>query len=208
MTQKSKVRKVINIITSVILVLLIAIVVFVFIARISGESPSIFGYHVFRVTSSSMEPTLMVNDVILVKETPANEIKNGDIVTYLSEQGQLKGEMITHRVIEEPYNTNGEYYYQTQGDAKGATPDPIISYSQIEGKYVRTLPVIDKLYTFFLSPGGLIAFIGVIILLFGYEMISLIVTYRRIDEHDDDYYEPKAKKEAKKRKKPKKTHFK
>lgn len=193
-------RKVINILSTILLILLILLVIFLFIMRITGNSPSIFGYHVFRVSSGSMEPVLVKGDVILVKAVPADQISKNDIITYKSREGQMEGEMITHRVVTEPKVVEGTYYFQTQGDAEGASLDPIVSFEQVEGKYVRKVPLIDKLYSFFLTPYGLITFIFIIILLFGYEMISLILTYRSIDIKDDDYYEPKPKKKSKKRK--------
>lgn len=195
------VRKVINVFTTVLLIVLIVIVILLFAARLSGNSPSLFGYHVFRVSSGSMEPTLMTGDVILVKETPADDIEKGDIVTYRSTQGQMEGHEITHRVVAEPEIKDGTVYFQTQGDLDGAALDPRITYEQIIGKYVKKLPIIDKIYSFFFTPYGLIIFVFVIIALFGYEIISLFLSYKNIDEPDDDYYEPKNKKPSKKRKK-------
>ena len=194
-------RKVINIITTVLLVLLIILVIFVFICRITGNAPSIFGYHVFRVQTDSMMPTLNVGDVIIVKSTPAEEIEVGDIITYRVISGSLEGQTITHRVVQEPELREGMYYFRTKGDREGAVEDEEVPYDRVEGKYLRTVPVFDKVYTFFLSPAGLITFIAVIMVLFGYEMISLIVSYKSVSVHDDDYYEPKPKKPSKKRRK-------
>lgn len=194
-------KKIVNIATTILLVLLVLIVILVFISRVNGQSPSIFGFHIFRVSSDSMVPALEVREVILVKEVPVEEIHVGDIITYNGTQGELNGKTITHRVVKEPVLTNGEYHLTTKGDKEGAVADPEITYDQVEGKYVTSLPIIDKLYTFFLSPGGLICFVAIIVILFGYEMISLIMSYRAIDEKDDDYYEPKPKKPSRKRKK-------
>ena len=195
------VRKIFNIITTVILILLVALVVFIFITRMSGQTPSIFGYSVFRVQTDSMTPTLNVGDVILVKECEPEDVKLGDIVTYAVTTGRLSGQTITHRVAEEPVERNGVYYYRTKGDKAGAALDEEFSYDVLKGKYVRTLPFLNKLYGFFLSPAGLINFIAVIIVLFGYEMISLIVSYKASGEKDDDYYAPQNRKPKKKRKK-------
>ena len=199
-------RKIINALSTVVLIFLVTIVVMVFVSRMNGQSPSVFGLTFFRVQTDSMEPTLMVGDVILDKKAKAEEISVGDIVTYKCLQGELSGQTITHRVVKGPDLKDGVYYFTTQGDKKGSVPDVEISYDQIEGKFERKLQIIGKLYNFFLSPAGLIVFIGIIMVLFGYEMISLILTYKSADEHDDNYYEPKAKKPSTKRKKTKKTH--
>ena len=203
MKKKLTFRRVLNIISTIFLIIIIGLVIFLFIIRITGNVPSIFGYSVYRVRSDSMTPTLEVNDVILDRKVAPEDIEKGDIITYLCEVGEMKGQTITHRVVEDPVIDGGIYYYQTQGDKVGATPDAKISYSQVLGEYVSKIPWIDKLYTFFLSPYGLVTFILIIMVLFGYEMISLIISYKSLDEHDDDYYKPMPKKPSKKRKKKK-----
>ena len=195
------VRKIFNIVTTVVLIALVALVIFVFITRMSGNTPTIFGYTVFRVQTDSMTPTLKVGDVILVKECKPEDVKPGDIITYKVTTGSLAGQTITHRVAEEPVERDGVYYYRTKGDKAGASMDDEISYEVLKGKYVRTIPFVNKFYEFFLSPAGLITFIGIIIALFGYEMISLILSYKAAGEKDEDYYAPPNRKPKKKRKK-------
>lgn len=201
------VRKVINVISTIILIFLIIVVIALFIIRATGKTPSIFGYQVLRVTTGSMEPALKIGDVILIKDTPVEDIHEGDIISYESRSGDLRGKIITHRVTEEPVNMGGTYILQTQGDIEGSAPDPKIEYGQVKGKFLHKLEFIDKFYSFFFTPYGIIIFVFVIVALFGYEIISLIISYKTLDEKDEEYYEPKPKKESKKRKKPKKTHL-
>lgn len=201
MKRKMTFRRILNIFTTVLLIISIAVVVFVFITRITGHVPSVFGYSVYHVQTNSMEPTLQVGDVILDKKVAAEDIHKDDIITFDCLSGELAGQTITHRVVTEPEYKGGVYYYQTQGDKPGAALDEKITYDQVEGVYLTKIPLLGKLYTFFLSPYGLIVFILIILVLFGYEMISLVVSYKSLDEKDDDYYEPKPKKPRKKRKK-------
>ncbi|MBQ0098729.1 MAG: signal peptidase I [Oscillospiraceae bacterium] len=190
-------KKVLNVIATIFLVLLVIIVIFVFVVRISGDTPNVFGYQVFRVSSGSMEPTLKVGDVILVKRTEPSLIKNGDIITYKGAEGDFRDKIITHKVVEEPViNEYGEYVFQTCGIAKGAIPDPKIKGNQILGVYISTIPLLNYLYSFFLTDYGLVAFIGLIVVLFAYEMISLILSYRHLDEYvaeDDEEETPEEK---------------
>lgn len=200
MKKGNKIRKVFNILCTVLLVALIILVVVIFIMRITGNVPKVFGYSVFRVQTDSMTPTLQVGDVIIVKDVAADQIHQDDIITFKCLSGELAGQSITHRVVTEPECRSGTYYFQTQGDRAGAPLDDVISYDQIEGKYIGKITWLNKVYSFFLSPYGLISFILLIIVLFGYEMIRLVVSYKSFDEKDDDYYEPKPKKQSKKRK--------
>lgn len=187
-------KKILNVLTTVLLVVLVLAVLFFFVSRIMGETPSLFGNYIFRVSSDSMEPTLMVGDVILVQSADAEDIEKGDIVTYKSQSGSMYGREVTHRVVTEPEIKNGTYYYQTQGDAAGAPLDKKITYDQIQGKYVRKLTLIGKFFNFISKPIGVIIFIGVIILLFGYELISLIVSNKAIDEIGEDKKKKRSKK--------------
>ncbi len=179
-------KKILSILGTILLVILLAVVVVMFNARLSGEAPSVFGYQVFRVSSGSMEPELMIGDVILIKEAEPQDIQKGDIVTYKGEEGDLDDKFITHKVIEDPQLVDGRYVFHTQGIYEGAVPDPDWYEDQLLGEFVCKIPFIDSVYSFFLKPYGLITFVLVIIVLFGYELIALILSYHTLDEIDDE----------------------
>lgn len=179
------IKKIMNVLSVALLVILVLAVMFFFASRIMGEVPSVFGNYIFRVSSDSMEPTLKVGDVILVRSEAAEDIHKDDIITYKSKDGSMYGREVTHRVVTEPEEKNGTYYYQTQGDAPNAPLDKKITYDQIQGKYVRTLTLFGKVFNFFTTPTGIIVFIGIIIVLFGYEMIALFASSKKLDETDD-----------------------
>ena len=195
------VRKVLNIIGTVILIILIIIVVVVFYARATNHVPELFGFQLFRVSSGSMSPNLEIGDVILSHRVPISDIHEGDIITYTGETGDLKGKLITHMVIKEPsLASDGGYVLQTQGTAEGTVPDEPIKDDQIIGKYIRRMSFLNGIYSFFITPKGLIVFIAIIIILFAYEMISLIISYKSLDQVEDalsDESKDKAKRKNK-----------
>lgn len=178
-------RKIVHAISVVFFVILILVVLYSLTARIMGETPSVFGYYFFRVSSDSMEPTLMVGDVILVHSANAEDIQKDDIITFKSKEGSMYGREVTHRVVLDPVVKNDKYYYQTQGDAPGAPLDKMITYDQVEGKFIRKLVVVGKILNFFYTPTGIIVLIGVIVLLFASEMIPLFFTSKKLDETDE-----------------------
>ena len=179
-------KKIFNIISTIILIVLIIIVIFIFYTRATGNVPEIFGYHVYRVSSGSMAPALQIGDVILSHKVDPADIHTGDIITYMGTEGDYEDKLITHEVISEPTYENGHYVIHTQGILQGSSPDPPITDEQVKGRLVTKLTFLNALYTFFLSPYGLLTFILIIIILFGYELVSLIVSYKRIDEGTDD----------------------
>lgn len=80
MKAKKIFSKIMNIFSTIILIILVAVVVVVVVLRVSGNTPNFFGYMIFRVSTGSMEPQLMVGDVILSKTVDnITDIKEGDV---------------------------------------------------------------------------------------------------------------------------------
>ena len=175
---KSKAFKIINkiknILLTVILVLLVIVVVASVFIKATGNTPSIGGYMLFRVATGSMEPEIMIGDVILVKEpSDYSAIAVGDVVTYESRSGVTAGRPVTHKVIKAPYEDNGEWYLQTQGIANDI-PDEEINAEQLLGVMVVKIPFLKELYSFFLTPWGLLTIIALIIIAFAGEFINVV----------------------------------
>ena len=163
-----------NIICWVLIVCLALLLVMMLYTRIKGEVPSVFGYSILRVSSGSMEPELMVGDVILDKNIDdVQSIRIDDIVTYKG-SGETDGLLITHKVIKAPYKADdGTYYLQTKGIAN-EIPDNEISVDRVVSVMVCKIPQLDALYNLFLSPCGLVIFIALIILIFFDELVAFI----------------------------------
>lgn len=80
------------------------------------------------IATGSMEKTLMVGDVAILKKCTANDLEVGDIVQY-----QRDGYTVIHRVISK-YTEKGKVYFITKGDNnKDPDKDPV-DESQIIAK--------------------------------------------------------------------------
>lgn len=107
----------------------------------SGNVPYIFGYRVLQVISHSMEPTIEGETCIIIKKVDQEDIKVGDIITFLSEEGQIRGYLNTHRVNEIVQDAeSGETLYITKGDAYDYVDNLPVEYEQVAGRYVGELP--------------------------------------------------------------------
>jgi len=92
----------------------------IWLSRLQGETPSLFGYQVYVVQTGSMDPTLPIGSAILVKQlTDDYQLKVGDVITY-----NHNDSVITHRIVETVTGEDGILRYQTKGDNPENSPDP------------------------------------------------------------------------------------
>ncbi len=179
-TVKNVFRIIKNVLFAVILTFLMSVVVLTFITKISGKTPFVFGYSLQRVSSESMKPTLEVGDIILCKQCDPMTLKNGDIITYEGKKGQFRDKLVTHRVIKEPYEENGEYMLLTKGD-DNPDEDSAISVNDVVGIYTGKADILRPLFEFFVTPWGLLVMIALIILAFLEDIIIFVKALLGID---------------------------
>lgn len=167
-------RVVKNVVCWTLIVVLVFAVITFLLTRVSGGTPSVFGYTVQRVSTGSMEPELMVGDVILSKEVDdVMALEVGDIITFKGGSQFGNDVNVTHRVVVAPQEENGVIMLQTKGDANDVADNPI-SFDRVQSKYIRTVGFLTKLYSVFLSPWGLIIFIVLLLFIFFDELINII----------------------------------
>lgn len=114
----------------------------------------LFGYTIFSVATGSMQPTLDINDVIIIKIT--DDIKVGDIITFRQDD-----DFITHRVI-----SNNKDTFVTKGDYNNTSDNPI-DLDKVVGKLVCKIPSVGVVGDILLTPK---VFISLIITLFFFSL--------------------------------------
>ncbi len=124
-------KKVIKWIVNIFTYILFAVLILVIYGKATvvftnNTYPNYFGYTFFEVASGSMEPTLYVSDVILVKITKDN-LKENDIIAYNGDNS-----IITHRII---FMDND--MLTVKGDNNNTIDRPI-NREQVIGKVVKT----------------------------------------------------------------------
>ena len=178
--KRPKIKKTLNVLRviknivcwTLIVVLAFSVITFL-LTRFTGGTPSLFGYTIQRVVSGSMEPELHVGDVILGKKVDdIGAVEEGDVITFQGGES-FSFQRVTHRVVVAPHVENGEIILTTKGDANNVADSPITA-DRVESKFVRKLSFLATLYTLFLSPWGLIIFIGLLLLVFFDELLNII----------------------------------
>lgn len=121
-----------KIIKNIVQVLLTMMMIIVFLLTVLKFA----GYYPYCVLSSSMEPTLQIGDLILVKDEKTKNLKVGDIVTYYGQQNQI----VTHRIVEVQ-----ETEYITKGDHNKDVDITSLHNQQIIGKVIVAIPYLGYL---------------------------------------------------------------
>ncbi len=171
----SKILKWIGRIFTFLLILILGFNVYIIVMRscFNVKMPTVFGFSNAIVLTGSMEPTIHVNDMIIVK---SQDVYNeGDIVTYIPENN---GTPVTHRIIEKRDNI-----FITQGDANN-TADPGIKAEQVVGRVVLTIPFVGSIVALLTTPLGLMIFIIIGIAVFG--LVRLIETVKNKKQTPDE----------------------
>lgn len=172
---------------SILVVVLFITLIITLISRLSGKTPEMFGISLLRISSNSMEPELMVGDIILIKNTDIEQIEAGDIISYLGEKSSYAGKVITHKVIESPTfsEDDGVYYLTTAGISEGAHADPEIKHTQVLGKLVCVVPLLGWVYNLFTTWYGFLFFILIVLFAFSSEIINIIKILKYHDYGED-----------------------
>ena len=124
-------NRIANIIVAVITALVLAFSIYVMVCASRGKAVNVFGKSLLRVVTGSMEPSIHVGDYILVEKTDTNSLSEGDIISFYSEQSDISGMLVTHRIVSR--NEDGSYI--TKGDANSVSDTVSVPQENIVGKY-------------------------------------------------------------------------
>ncbi len=160
--QKEKRHKVQRIIAFPIIIVILTLVFYIgYLKVIKKENDiNILGFRQYMVATGSMEPKYNVGDMIIIRETPEEKIKIGDIINYISENGT---DTITHRVVD-IIEKDGQTYYKTKGDNNNSEDSELVNYSQVKGTLVFKIGKLGTIMTKLLTGTGIIILFAVIIL--------------------------------------------
>lgn len=112
-----------------------------------GKVPYVFGHRILQVITDSMQPTIPSHTCIIIRQIDQEDIKVGDIITFVSESPDIRGFLNTHRVHEiKEDEESGETLYITIGDASDEVDPYPVQYEQIAGEYVGELPFGELLF--------------------------------------------------------------
>ncbi len=112
-------------------------------------------FSLYSIISPSMHPTIKVYDIIIDKKVSSpTDIKEGDIITFLSTSSYSQGLTVTHRVIDIRQTEDGSYEYLTKGDNNMSPDAAYAPYQNVLGKVIFRVPQFGRVQDFLANKHG------------------------------------------------------
>ena len=198
------IKKIFFAIIDIISVLIIAAAIFVLcivLMTTPGKPPQIMGYTALRITTGSMAPTYGIDTMVIVKDTKASEIQEGDVISFYSTDPSLDGAVNTHRVVE-VHEENGARTFVTKGDKNNVVDAYDVEEKYLIGKVVYASKLLGKLSRLVSNP---IVFLPVILIPLAVILISnlvnTLVLAKKIAREEEETAVREAIKESREKKK-------
>lgn len=153
----------------------------------SGGHPNLFGYCYYYIQTGSMDgdykDSFPAETIILSKmidEDDCYDLVVGDIITFVPSEENLPSYITTktHRIVEIDYENKT---IVTKGDAN-TSKDKVISFEDVEAKFLKKSPLISVFYNFFSTFAGflvliVIPIVGLIIM----QIYSFVLEKKKLD---------------------------
>lgn len=161
----------------ILILIIICLIWYVVSAKIyasKGEKYSPY-FSLYTIISPSMEPNINVYDVILdTRVDDINNIKVGDVITFISSGNLSAGMTITHRVVE-ILDTKDGLRFRTKGDNNQSPDAALVIPDNVLGKTLLKIPYLGRVQFLLAERGGwfiivLLPALGIII----YDIIKLL----------------------------------
>ena len=171
--------------TFVWLMVLLAVTMMIFTVisctTFNRNDRSLFGFKMYIVNSDSMAATdFNAGSLILVKEVDPSTLKEGDIITFMSQDTDSFGETITHKIRKLTTDAEGNPGFVTYGTTTGVDDETIVTYPYVLGQYQRHIPGIGTFFNFLkTTPGYFVCIFTPFMLIILYEGVKFFNLFRR-----------------------------
>ena len=135
-SRQLRMQRRISAVVTVLLVLAVVLCLYVAIQVLSNGYVDFGGYMMFRVVTGSMEPTIPTGALLVSQRTDITSIRVNDIVCFKTQEAQIWGSIITHRVVEVLEGADGSVLLRTQGDANLVADGYFVDRDNLIGKVI------------------------------------------------------------------------
>jgi signal peptidase len=134
--------------------------------------PALFGGVPLTVLTGSMEPTLPPGTLVVVRPTPVQDIRVGNVLTYQIRSGEPA--VVSHRVLSRSVSTDGATTFITKGDNNDSPDANPVTPAQIKGTVWYSVPLLGYVNNAVNGPGRAWLTPGVAAVLFVYSGYMIV----------------------------------
>lgn len=176
-----------NILVGLIVVVAVGMMVFTVFSMntFNRNDRSILGYKLYIVLSDSMSKTdFSAGDLIIVKDiVDYTALKEGDIISYTSQNIENFGETVTHKIRRAATDEYGNPGFITYGTTTDTDDEKVVTYPYILGIYKTSIPKVGTFFNFLkTTPGYIICILLpflILILSQGINCVKLFKKYKQ-----------------------------
>ncbi len=148
----ARLKKILSAFTTILLVCTTALALCLVLQTTLQGEVSLFGYRLYYIVTGSMEPTIPVGSLIVVKLDEDTLYEVGEVITFVSQDAAISGYANTHRVVAVE-EIDGGTYYTTKGDANNSADTLLVPQEDVIGKMVLQIGAA-------VQAGSFLAFVG------------------------------------------------
>lgn len=105
--------------------------------------PRASGAQAYTVLTGSMEPAISPGALAVVRPTPVEDLRAGDVITFQPRSGDPT--VVTHRITGTYYDISGQPRIHTQGDANNTPDDWALVPEQVRGVLWYSVPQLGRI---------------------------------------------------------------
>lgn len=162
-TKEKKILSGVSKAVTVLLILVVVLCLYVVIQLLNNGYVNIGGFILFRVVTGSMEPTIPVGTLLVSQQVDIGSVQLSDIVCFRTEDAQIYGSVVTHRVVDVLTGADGGILLETKGDANLVADGYLVGQENFIGKVVWYTGGSSVLATAFSFLTDKVGFLGCIV---------------------------------------------
>ena len=191
-----KLQKILNIAVKVAVALLIAFAIFIMIftivtvTTVDQNERSIFGHRFYIVLTDSMSESeenahmdvhFNAGDIIITKNVKnPYALKEGEIISFISENTDTYGKTITHMIESVVYDDRGEISYKTMGTNTMEVDEAQVLPEFVLGTYAGKIPYLGTFFNYTKTvPGYILCILIPFVLLILYNVVNFARLFKR-----------------------------
>ena len=190
MTEKTKKR--LSVVKSFLVWLVVAVTVFIMIFTLVSvtmfdqNNRHLFGFKFFVVQTDSMAATdFDAGDIVISKNVDVTTLREGDIITFISQDPMNYGETVTHKIREVTSDGDGGIAFVTYGTTTDTNDETLATI--IVGKYVGHIPNMGAFFLFLkTTPGYILCVLIPFLILIVSQGINCVFLFRKYKKEQEE----------------------